>query len=226
MSFASLLLTFASVVPAGEIYISPSIRQVYARVEVSEDGRIDKVRFRNRMSEIVETALRERVLAWTFDPVMKDGVGVRATAILHITVDIERADIGLAGLTITDVIHAPEPVHTAAPEFTPRQADAGLRGLVVIRCHINYRGRCKDLGAVPSDTPPVLVSSALKAMAEWRFEPEFVGGAPVDTWLHVPFCFGETAAADSYHCPAPPKDISYSGPDSPLQFHWEGPGAL
>ena len=79
------------------------------------------------------------------------------------------------------------PEHMLSPQYPRKALASGLEGSVELSALIGADARTKDLRVLNGD--PALVSSAVKAVREWRFRPIFVKGAPVETTYRIKIRF-------------------------------------
>jgi TonB family protein len=107
-----------------------------------------------------------------------------------------------AGMAISQ----PPPVYPAAAKA------AHVQGVVILKAVISKEGTIENLQVVSG--PPLLVTSALDAVKQWRYKPYLLNGEPtaVQSTINVNYTF----APDSADPPSPPAGDS-TEPTSPLQ---------
>jgi len=66
------------------------------------------------------------------------------------------------------------------PEYPSRALSSSIEGWVLVQFTITATGAVKDPIVVDSEPPRVFDSSALKAVARWRYNPKVEGGVPVE----------------------------------------------
>lgn len=84
-------------------------------------------------------------------------------------------------------VKQPRAIYTPAPETSRLARQAGARGIVVLDAIIDEHGNVTKLHAVTG--PPLLIPSALKAVAQWKFEPTYLDGVPVSIEMEVRVTF-------------------------------------
>jgi len=82
----------------------------------------------------------------------------------------------------------PRQIVTTRPEYPIIARNAKIQGVVVVDAVIDENGDVVDLHAVSG--PPLLISAALKCVAQWKFEPTHLNGAPISVALRVEVTFG------------------------------------
>jgi TonB family protein len=114
------------------------------------------------------------------------------------------APVRVASGTVAGMILSrPDPVYPAIAKA------AHVQGEVVLHAIISKEGMIENLTAVSG--PPMLVPSALEAVAKWRYKPYLLNGEPtkVDTTITVNFTFG---GPDSPAAPAAAPSAPLSDP--------------
>jgi TonB family protein len=79
------------------------------------------------------------------------------------------------------------PEHMVSPKYPKTALASGVEGPVELSAVVSPDAKTKDLRVVSGD--PILVSSALKAIHQWRFRPVLVKGKPVETTYKVKIRF-------------------------------------
>jgi len=75
------------------------------------------------------------------------------------------------------------------PDYPARERALGREGTVVVRVHLDPRGRVLGAALAEPSRHPGLDRAALRAVAGWRFQPARRGGEAVESWLDVPVVF-------------------------------------
>lgn len=176
----------AAFAPAGMLAPSMHSTFVYVRADVDAQGVIQSLRFREGTGERLQAMLRDRVSAWRFDPATIDG----RPAAAQTTISIElKAGAEGQSIEIASVIAGIAPLRAVPPKYLPPAGNTKQRGSVVLRCKLRADGRCTEISVAEATAPEALQKNAAKALAAWRFEPEIVAGAAVESWILIPFCF-------------------------------------
>jgi TonB family protein len=90
----------------------------------------------------------------------------------------------------TDVDVLPRKISANRPPPYPAGAfQRGEQGRVILEVLVNARGMVESLRVVESSGVDSLDEAALKAVREWRFEPGYRGGFPVEALVNVPVRF-------------------------------------
>ncbi|MGA2923205.1 MAG: energy transducer TonB [Candidatus Sulfotelmatobacter sp.] len=78
-------------------------------------------------------------------------------------------------------------IHRVQPEYPPAARMAHIQGTVVLCATIAKDGKLQNLRAVSG--PEELIPSAMKAVAQWRYQPYLLSKEPaeVDSEIHVGF---------------------------------------
>jgi TonB family protein len=72
--------------------------------------------------------------------------------------------------------------------FYPAEAKShGIEGSVELRAKVGRTGEV--LGVTPVSGPGLLFSAAVAAVREWRYEPTYVNGDPVETVADITIVF-------------------------------------
>jgi TonB family protein len=109
-------------------------------------------------------------------------------------------------------------VHQVPPVYPPLARAAGITGTVTLHAIIARDGSVSQLEYVSG--PPLLMKPTMDAVAQWRYKPTLLNGAPVevDTTISVIFSLGGknsagTTAGDQP--PSPSSELPASGPPPP-----------
>jgi len=179
-----LLWLAAAVAPAGILHPAPGAARAFVRVEVDEQGVIQSMHFREGTGERLQAILRERVQSWRFDPATAGGHPARAQT--TITIDLKAGADGQS-LEIAAISAGVAMSYVSVPQYVP--GPKKMQGNVVLRCRVTADGRCHDISVEQATAPEKLQKSAMKSLADWRFETEVVSGVAVESWVLIPFCF-------------------------------------
>ena len=83
----------------------------------------------------------------------------------------------------TALLRPPRQTYSIAPEYPPLALQAHIYGSVEIDAIIDERGNVVQARVLSGH--PLLTAAALKAVAQWKYEPTSLGGQPVSVELHV-----------------------------------------
>jgi len=75
------------------------------------------------------------------------------------------------------------------PEYPPRARNRGWSGTVFLKVLVSAEGRVAELAVDRSSGHSILDQAALKAVADWLFEPATENGVAVSMWVEVPVTF-------------------------------------
>lgn len=84
-------------------------------------------------------------------------------------------------------VKRPKAIYAPAPEFPALARHAKIAGAVTVEAVIDERGNVIKLRAVNGNV--LLISAALKAVAQWKFEPTYLNGVPVAVEMEVEVTF-------------------------------------
>jgi periplasmic protein TonB len=84
-------------------------------------------------------------------------------------------------------IRPPQKVHHVAPTYPPIAQAARVSGVVVLEALIAEDGSVRDVKVLSSK--PLLDSSAIEAVRQWRFTPTLLNGVPVQVIMTVTVTF-------------------------------------
>jgi len=93
-------------------------------------------------------------------------------------------------IKVGGAVQAASLVKQVTPEYPPIARSAHVAGTVVLHAIISKDGSIEKLEYVSG--PPLLMSSAMSAVKEWRYRPTMLNGEPVevDTTVQVVFSLG------------------------------------
>ena len=69
-------------------------------------------------------------------------------------------------------------IEKLAPKFPPDAIQAGIEGTVTLDVTIGHEGTIQNVRVIEGN--PLLAQSAMEAVSQWRYEPTFVNGKPVE----------------------------------------------
>ena len=91
--------------------------------------------------------------------------------------------------SLKELDRIPTPIFTVSPIYPRELADKGVKGRVVITFYIDETGTVRmPAGSVDDDSR--LISLAIAALRQWRFEPPTRSGKPVLVAAEQTFNFG------------------------------------
>jgi len=80
-------------------------------------------------------------------------------------------------------VKEPKGIYTPQPEYPAFARQAGIQGTVVIDAIIDEHGNVVQERVVSG--PPLLLAQAVRAVANWKYEPTTLNGEPVSIEMHV-----------------------------------------
>jgi periplasmic protein TonB len=80
-------------------------------------------------------------------------------------------------------LKAPRQTYSVQPEYPPLAMQAHIRGAVVVDAVIDEHGNVVGARAVSGH--PLLISAALKAVLQWKYEPTLLNGTPIAVEMEV-----------------------------------------
>jgi len=80
-------------------------------------------------------------------------------------------------------VKAPRQTYSVQPEYPPVAMQAHIRGAVVVNAVIDEHGNVVGARAVSGH--PLLISAALKAVLQWKYEPTLLNGTPIAVEMEV-----------------------------------------
>lgn len=90
-------------------------------------------------------------------------------------------------LPIGGALRAPRKTHQVLPEYPELARRAGVGAVVIVQCVIDVHGRVSDARVLRGH--PLLDSSALEAVRQWRYEPTRLNGIAVPVVMTVTVTF-------------------------------------
>jgi len=78
-------------------------------------------------------------------------------------------------------------IHRVQPSYPPLARQARVQGTVVLQALIGKDGTIQNLHVVSGH--PMLTSSALEAVKQWRYKPYYLNGEPVEVETTVNVVF-------------------------------------
>ena len=80
-------------------------------------------------------------------------------------------------------LKAPRQTYSVEPEYPALAMQARIHGTVVVDAIIDERGNVVQARAISGN--PLLISAALKAVLQWKYEPTSLNGQPISVELQV-----------------------------------------
>ena len=100
---------------------------------------------------------------------------------------VDTATGGGSPLPIGGELRAPRKTHHVLPEYPELARKAGVGAVVIVQCVIDVDGRVSDARVLRGH--PLLDSSALEAVRQWRYEPTRLNGIAVPVVMTVTVTF-------------------------------------
>ena len=91
---------------------------------------------------------------------------------------------------IGEVDEQPQILRQVKPRYPFSARRRGITGKVLVKFIVDSQGRVQKPVIVEEQPAGLFGESVLQALAQWRFRPGFVQGAPVSTWVVLPIEFG------------------------------------
>jgi len=182
--------------------------QVWVKIAVDESGSVDKVEVLRGDPALTKAAV-DAAKKWKFQPFIRNGSPARVTA--EMPVDFAFRDKvmekGLsadrtAGIDAKAASRNPqassEPakrvrvargtaqallLHQVGPIYPPDARRHHIEGMVVLQAIIGKDGRVRDLK--PLSGPKELISPAIGAVQQWRYQPYLVNSQPVEVETQI-----------------------------------------
>ena len=110
----------------------------------------------------------------------------RSSASLRLRPSLRRPFLS-GPLRVGGQVKAPHAVFAPQPEYPPLAKQARVQGVVQIEAIIDERGNVVQMKAVSGSG--LLIPAAMRAVAQWRYEPTYLNGAPYAVTLTVEVTF-------------------------------------
>lgn len=78
-------------------------------------------------------------------------------------------------------------IHRVEPEYPTAAREKNIEGPVILDVQIGGDGKVESVNVVSGD--PILAEAALKAVRQWRYQPSFVNGHPVESQTRITIKF-------------------------------------
>jgi TonB family protein len=150
---------------------------------VDRDGYVSAPAVKSATNPEFAEIARQSVLAWKFQPAVKDGHAVAARVIQPfrfndrlVTTDSKEA-----------VDSLPVPDATVQPKVPSELRH--VPGRVLVKFAIDAQGNVTDVSVVEA-TLAEFAGPALQAAKQWKFQAAIKGGRPTSATVAVPFLFG------------------------------------
>jgi TonB family protein len=152
-------------------------------VVIGEDGAPANVRLVRPLGMGLDEKAVEAVTQWRWEPALKDGEPVQATAQVEIHFRLDsggqpQAEDDEEVYPIGNGVSAPKMIKEVAPEYSEEARAAGLEGTVVLSVVIDEEGVPQNV-EVKKELGLGLDEKAIEAVQQWRFEPAMRDGKPV-----------------------------------------------
>lgn len=175
-------------------------------LQIDPDGHVSEYHLANKLSAAVTALVETNVRKWQFEPVLINGVPVRAKTAMHLYLSAEPQDKGYA-LRVTNIIFG-EPAFmktNALPHFPDAAVKVGMGAKVILYLRLDSTGQVADaaiyqtsLGAHVADKEAgqwraLFEESTLAVARTWRFDlSETINGNRIGTSVQVPVTFNLT----------------------------------
>ena len=140
--------------------------------------------------------LRARIAARPASPRLDGDVPATFETGVRVTMTIT-PDTG--SVSVDEIIEMPRVLRMTKARFTEDMAAGASAwdGKVIGSCTVTVKGRCGavEIMSDASDVPDEARRIAKRALADWRFEPQKVGGKPVEGKAVVPFVIERAGVA-------------------------------
>jgi len=164
------------------------------------------------LADIIKQRLRERIEMWEFVPPASNGAAVNGRTHVHVSLEASTADGGGMAIRVLGAATGAKLVKRQMGELIKAMMDYGYVGRVNIDVAWKDDGSVESADSVASSVggkvtsrsvSPKFLKTVLKAVQDWRFDPEIVEGTPIPGKGRVPinFCL-------SGECPAEEKTSS------------------
>jgi TonB family protein len=183
---------------------------VVVAVSIDAEGKVqDSLALAHTNEKLAKCAL-DALRGWRFIPARYDGAPVPVQTELTIDFSLEGAVIttnivnhfffdniaGAGDTTVTSHLcpanrldRAPQLVAGDPPRYAEAAGKDGVRGRVRVHFYIDEKGEVRFASAVPVGHP-YLLSQAVQAVRQWKFEPPTSNGRPVLVAAVQDFDFG------------------------------------
>jgi protein TonB len=128
------------------------------------------------------------VVPWANGNDLPDGLGTRS---LPLPPEPPAAPSRASRITVGGVVESARLIYEVRPDYPVLAIGAHMQGTVRLEAVIDQGGSVQSLHVLSG--PPLLVPSALHAVAQWRYQPTLLDGAPVEvaTEIDVNFTLNE-----------------------------------
>ena len=198
-----MLLVAIAAAPQLAVSAEPQVEQrvtLQWEMALDAEGRIVGLVSRDRQHDALRERLEPVVRRWEFEPGRVDGRPAETDTFLSVQVALlPQADGKNVAVTLRDVRTGGAVAidgRRVAPRITARELESMVRtrqfaARAVIEA--NYDGDGKPTEVVPmagaSDASRGLLDASVRAIRQWTFEPERVGGIGVPGRIVTPICF-------------------------------------
>lgn len=171
--------------------------------EIDASGRLQAFELDGRTAATVVEALRDQLRQVPFQPARIDAVAVPVRTYLQ-GVLAQRILEGRYAMRLTTLQAGPKLERITLPEVPFRLLFNGEPALARASFVVGKDGKPREIAVEAADgSARKVVQSALR---QWRFEPESIGGQPIETRLRQDFLFREERTKMAF--PVCPPDAS------------------
>jgi len=142
---------------------------------IGADGTVEKLDYVSG-PQILADAATSAVKQWTFAPCLVDGKPSEVETTFSFVFSMTPVmQIQFNGTTL---IAAPKAIYQVAPKYPGYAKFAHIEGKVILHGTIGKDGVPRDLQVISG--PSELVKASIKAVNQWRYQPAWRNGNPVD----------------------------------------------
>jgi TonB family protein len=180
-------------------------------LQIDPDGHVHEYHLANKLSAAVTTLVETNVRKWQFEPVLVNGVPVRAKTAMHLYLSAVSQDKGYV-LQVDNIIFG-EPTFSKTnvlPHFPDAAVKVGMGAKVLLSMRLDSNGQVADaqiyqtsLGAHVVEKEAgqwraLFEEATLAAARTWRFDlSETINGHRLGTSVQVPITFNLTRKGSS-----------------------------
>jgi TonB family protein len=133
---------------------------------------------------------------WTFEPAKRDGVAAAAEAWLLLRYDVRRDGAGYA-YEISEVGIGPGIATVSLPEYPGNSVRKDCVGTMKLKVAIDADGNPTSVTEIGEVKWRVVAKAVIKAVKQWHFAPQRIGGAGVAENVTVSVDFDLTPSGDA-----------------------------
>lgn len=157
------------------IHVDANGKPLEARVDYSSGSRA------------LDKAATKAAMQWRFKPATDHGKPVKSWTREHVAFQLNNPESASSIAKVASGFGTQHP-----PAYPPEAIKKHEQGTVVLKMHIDSHGKPTSLAYDPENSTTSsqnLISAAIKAAKQWRFNPATKNGKPVDSWVRVPVTF-------------------------------------